>query len=219
MKDYIAAVKWTGNTLDKYKDFDIESDADNHVANFGGFVAANPGGSFIYWIIDGVAKTITVDNASNLSDSATLKKSNIDAALVSRLNQGIVWQWNGGGTQYSIPLDMTTQTFLRTLDSQFVRNRLNPHDGYLQFNGERLLALGGGALPDDAVEEILDFSSQWGLKVSRIAIDEKTAIDEMAEALDLAGILTYDASSIDWSVTWIGHTDWIDDVVSYIPNV
>ena len=69
MKQFVAIVKHTGNTLDKYQDFDTQPEADAHIAAHGGFVVANPGGNSAYWVVDGTAKTVVYDQAANDSDA------------------------------------------------------------------------------------------------------------------------------------------------------
>jgi hypothetical protein len=69
MKNFIAVVKSTAGIIDKYQDFDTQAEADAHAAQYGGFVAANPG-ALEYWIVgDGV---LTFDTVRFNADQAAL---------------------------------------------------------------------------------------------------------------------------------------------------
>jgi len=87
MENFIAVVKSTHSKLDKYQDFAVEADADNHVATYGGFVAPNPGGSTGYWVVDAEAETVTNNqdqaDADALANSWTALRSERDALLGS----------------------------------------------------------------------------------------------------------------------------------------
>lgn len=69
MKQHIAVVKWEGDKIAKYQDFDTQSEADTHISSFGGFVVPNPGGNTNYWIVDEAAKTVVNDQAQADADS------------------------------------------------------------------------------------------------------------------------------------------------------
>ena len=71
MKDYIAVVSVDGNKVTKYADFDSQSDADAHVAVYGGFAVENPGGKNPYWIANAANKTLSYDKDSFDEDEAT----------------------------------------------------------------------------------------------------------------------------------------------------
>lgn len=64
---YLAIMKWTAaNRIAKYQDFATEAAAQAHVQSRaencpGAFVVAHPGGNFADWLVDPVAKTISVD--------------------------------------------------------------------------------------------------------------------------------------------------------------
>ena len=73
MENYIAIVKSTDGNLDKYQDFAVEADAVSHVATYGGFVAADPGGNTSYWVVDAEAETVT--NNQDQADADALAKS------------------------------------------------------------------------------------------------------------------------------------------------
>jgi len=87
MENYIAIVKSTGGKLDKYQDFSVEADAVSHVATYGGFVAADPGGSTSYWVVDAAAETVTNDqaqaDADALESSWASLRTERDSLLVS----------------------------------------------------------------------------------------------------------------------------------------
>ena len=87
MENFIAVVKSTDSKLDKYQDFAVEADADNHVATYGGFVAPHPGGSTGYWVVDAEAETVTNNqdqaDADALANSWTALRAERDALLVS----------------------------------------------------------------------------------------------------------------------------------------
>ena len=68
MKVFIAVVKHENNRVTKYQDFDTQSEADAHVATYGGFVDEKPSDRIDYWIVDADKKTLTYDEASATSD-------------------------------------------------------------------------------------------------------------------------------------------------------
>jgi len=70
MKNYIAVVSVDGNKVTKYADFDSQSDADAHVAVYGGFAVKNPGGKNPYWIANASNKTLSYDKDSFDEDEA-----------------------------------------------------------------------------------------------------------------------------------------------------
>ena len=73
MENFIAVVGNDGSTLTKYQDFAVEADADSHVATYGGFVVANPGGNTSYWVVDAEAETVT--NNQDQADADALARS------------------------------------------------------------------------------------------------------------------------------------------------
>ena len=87
MENFIAIVKSTGGKLDKYQDFAVEADADSHVATYGGFVVADPGGSTGYWVVDAEAETVTNNqaqaDADALASSWAFLRAERDALLAS----------------------------------------------------------------------------------------------------------------------------------------
>ena len=87
MENFIAVVKSTGGKLDKYQDFAVEADAVSHVATYGGFVVADPGGSTSYWVVDAEAETVVNNqdqaDADALANSWAALRKERDALLVS----------------------------------------------------------------------------------------------------------------------------------------
>lgn len=72
MKNYIAVVRSENGKIAKYQDFDTEAEADDHVAEYGGFVAENPGDHTDYWIVNTDAETLTYDGDQEAADAAAL---------------------------------------------------------------------------------------------------------------------------------------------------
>ena len=50
--------------LTKYQPCDTEAEAIAHAAEYDGWVVADPGGNQEFWIMDAVAKTVTIDTAT-----------------------------------------------------------------------------------------------------------------------------------------------------------
>jgi len=73
MKSFVAIVKFTDGRLDKYQDFDTQVEADDHVAEYSGFVVADPGGNTDYWVVDAEAQTVT--NNQDQADADALASS------------------------------------------------------------------------------------------------------------------------------------------------
>ena len=71
MKNYIAVVSVDGNKVTKYADFDSQSEADAHVAVYGGFAVENPGDEIHYLIANASNKTLSYDKDSFDEDEAT----------------------------------------------------------------------------------------------------------------------------------------------------
>jgi len=72
MENFVAIVKSTDGSLDKYQDFAVEADAVSHVATYApntGFVVSDPGGSTSYWVVDEEAQTVTNDQAQADADA------------------------------------------------------------------------------------------------------------------------------------------------------
>ena len=87
MENFIAVVKSTGGSLDKYQDFAVEADAVSHVATYGGFVAPDPGGQTSYWVVDAEAETVVNNqdqaDADALASSWASLRTERNALLVS----------------------------------------------------------------------------------------------------------------------------------------
>ena len=82
---YIAVVKVEAGKVAKMMDFDNEGSATAHVGQYGGFVAANPGGAFEFWVANAAAKTLTHDSAAE------------DAATTLRAAQAVLEAWDARG--------------------------------------------------------------------------------------------------------------------------
>ena len=71
MEKYIAVVKSENGKVTKYADFASKSEADAHVATYGGFVADKPSSERVnYWVVDG--ETLTFDKSTADSDAAAV---------------------------------------------------------------------------------------------------------------------------------------------------
>lgn len=77
MKAFIAVVKVEAGKIAKLMDFDNEEAATAHVSQYGGFVAANPGGSFEFWEANAAAKTLAHNSAA---ENAVVPLQQIHAA-------------------------------------------------------------------------------------------------------------------------------------------
>ena len=74
MEKYIAVVKSENGKVTKYADFASKSEADAHVATYGGFVADKPSSERVnYWVVDG--ETLTFDKSTADSDDAAIAAS------------------------------------------------------------------------------------------------------------------------------------------------
>jgi len=72
MENYIAIVRSTDGSLDKYQDFAVEADALSHIATYApdaGFVVPDPGGSTSYWVVDAGAETVVNNQAQADADA------------------------------------------------------------------------------------------------------------------------------------------------------
>jgi hypothetical protein len=68
---YLAIVETKNNRIHKVQPYDLQADADDHVARSGGFVAQEPDtGHMAYWVVDEEAKTITHDSSTETADKA-----------------------------------------------------------------------------------------------------------------------------------------------------
>tara|TARA_R110002050_G_scaffold272832_1_gene416642 strand:- start:40 stop:411 length:372 start_codon:yes stop_codon:yes gene_type:complete len=108
MKDYIAVVSVDGNKVTKYADFDSQSDADAHVAVYGGFAVENPGGKNPYWIANASNKTLSYDKDSFDEDEATFaatqyqrdRKKTFDEIRIGDQLDMIYWDQVNGTTTF-----------------------------------------------------------------------------------------------------------------------
>ena len=102
MKDYIAIVKNENNKVTKYQDFDEKSEADAHVATYGGFVADKPSDRMDYWIVDADKKTVTHDKSTADSDDAVQVATQYQrdrAPLYPPIGDQLDALWKGGDAQ------------------------------------------------------------------------------------------------------------------------
>ena len=103
MQDYIAVVKNENNKVTKYQDFDSKSDADAHVATYGGFVVDKPDDDRVgYWVVDADKKTVTYDKSTADSDDAA--KAAVAYKAVRReaypeIGDQLDALWKGGDAQ------------------------------------------------------------------------------------------------------------------------
>ncbi len=61
---YVAIVKSSNNKVEKYMEFANKSDADGHVATYGGFVTDAVDGDTEFWVVNESAKTVTFDTSA-----------------------------------------------------------------------------------------------------------------------------------------------------------
>ena len=94
MENFIAIVKSTGGKLEKYQDFAVEADAVSHVATYGGFVAADPGGSTSYWVVDEAAETVVNNQAQADADALESSWDNLRRERDSLLTSSDWTQYN-----------------------------------------------------------------------------------------------------------------------------
>ena len=100
MEDYIAVVKNESNKVTKYQDFASKSDADAHVATYGGFVVDKPDGDRIdYWVVDADKKTVTYDKSTADSDdaaTAAVAYKDVRRAAYPDYGEQLDALWKGG---------------------------------------------------------------------------------------------------------------------------
>ena len=103
MLDYIAIVKNENNRISKYEDFDSKSEADAHVATYGGFVVSKPSGERMdYWVVDASKKTVTYDKSTADSDDAALAAvayKKVRRAAYPEIGDQLDALWKGGDAQ------------------------------------------------------------------------------------------------------------------------
>jgi len=141
--------------------------------------------------------------------------SAINAAMFIRIDQGIKWAWSAQEPEYSISLNPGMREILSSWHSLLNQSTpaINPHGGFIKSNGVIIKGPGNNDLPDTVINEIAEFSGLWVSEISRISIVQDTA----AESMTQTQLNDYNAGTIDWTVTWVGHSDWINDLVLYNP--
>ena len=60
------------NKLAKYQPFNTQAEAEAHATEYNGFAIQDPEGNQDYWVVDMVAKTVTIDTVSEDADKAEL---------------------------------------------------------------------------------------------------------------------------------------------------
>ena len=102
MQDYIAIVKNENNKVTKYQDFASKSEADAHVATYGGFVVDKPSDRMDYWIVDADKKTVTHDKSTADSDDAARVATQYQRTrqpLYPPIGDQLDALWKGGDAQ------------------------------------------------------------------------------------------------------------------------
>ena len=100
MENHIAVVKNENNKVTKYQDFASKSDADAHVATYGGFVADKPNDRMDYWVVDG--ETLTFDKSQADSDDAAIAAvayKDVRRAAYPEIGDQLDALWKGGDAQ------------------------------------------------------------------------------------------------------------------------
>ena len=101
MEKYIAVVKHENNKVTKYQPYASKSDADFHVATYGGFVADKPDDDRMkYWVVDG--ETLTFDKSTADSDDAAIAAVAYKAvrrAAYPEIGDQLDALWKGGDAQ------------------------------------------------------------------------------------------------------------------------
>lgn len=193
MKAFVVVIGW-GTDHRKSPDFETELEAEAHAAEYGGFVAPNPGGNHKYWIVDPVAETVTVDTvqeqADNLAASLATCKSAIATAMQDRLVQGIRWKLNSGASWNQISLDSAMQNFFVVANAERSRGRANPHNGKI-WQGDIEFDI-----DDVGIEDLAKFAGAWGFKICQIARAERSSLAAMTTEQRGA----YDGGAINWTI-------------------
>lgn len=141
-------------------------------------------------------------------------KNSIKEALVIKITNGMLWRWSSGSDEYAINLEPEMRELLSNFDALLKEGEDDPHGGFLKSNGVEIRKQNGNDLPDNALAEICTFARLYVPKLSRISINLVDALDSM----NVAQLLSYDVDAIDWTVTWVGHSDWTDNLCLYNPN-
>jgi len=154
------------------------------------------------------------DGAAFVPDATVLINRHlaaIQSELDAKLKTGILWAFNLGETPHPISLSPSMRETLSTFKQLLDAGEVNPHGGYVWSNGTELRKPDLGDLSDLAINEICLFAGQWALKIARVAITEK----QLCAVMTVAELQAYDATLIDWTVTWdiVVHPDWTDNLV------
>lgn len=146
-------------------------------------------------------------------DRARAKKlTDINIAMYTRFEQGVIWKYNNGGDPQTISINESIQKLFSYTTTLRGKGRTNSHGGKFRQGTTRF------NIDDTGLEELSIFAAEWGLAIQRIAFDE---ID-VVEGMDAIQLAAYDAGQIDWTIDW--STDpqnngkgWDNDTVQQIP--
>ncbi len=154
MKAFIAVVKWDGDRLAKYADFDTQAEAIAHIAEFGGFVAPSPGGGVMFWVVDPVAETLVHDQAAEDEHARQERRSIVFDDFEARFT---TQEWDDA-TDYVKEIDTTTgkpkrRVLVQGLERAVARNSVDLLDAKTDsFLG---LLVSGGVITETRKDEIL----------------------------------------------------------------
>lgn len=87
MTEYIAVVRQSGGVIEKYQVFDNQSDAEKHVADYGGFCCQKPSGAVEFLVVDEANKTVTFDSDAENSYMNDLAMSALRSKRNALLNK------------------------------------------------------------------------------------------------------------------------------------
>lgn len=137
---------------------------------------------------------------------------NINTAMYTRLEQGIIWKYNNGGDPQTISIDESIQKLFSYTTTLRGKGRTNSHGGKFRQGATRF------SIDDAGLEELSIFAAEWGFAIQRIAFNE---ID-LVEAMDAIQLAAYDASQIDWTIDWSldpqnSGNGWDNDTVLQVP--
>jgi len=147
------------------------------------------------------------------------KKSEIKSSMYVRIEQGITWKYNGGGTEYNVSLDDEMHNWMIRQLAKFNEGRVDPHNGFVQSNSVQF------NIDDDGLKELCLFSGMWGDAISAIRITETSDLFDLAypetpTGTELTDVQAYNVSNIDWSVTWSvpdQNNGWSDNALTQTP--